>query len=427
MLRLVIMTILAGLLSVVGVAANSEPLVLDLRSASQLAIRTNPHLGSASAAVDVSRAGVGKARSALRPALSIQSGYSYLSNDTVFGTTPIWKHNTLVNTIAVQQIVYSGGKLEAGVSAAGYALDATSSQRRAAQAQVLAGVATAYFRARQAGEGIQAARDSLKSLQAGYDAATKLRDAGVVSKTDVLRAEVALASAKASLIAAENNRALAVAVLKSAVGLRQDVEVDLPADAADKSPDAADSAEPAQRPEVDALAAAVLAADAAAKAAGADTRPVVAVSADFHNEPEGSQFPRQTNTLLLGVSVKYNVLDGGLSRSGIAEAKAVAEKARQELESGKQQVEMQQRTALMSLASAKARVEVTASQVESARESLRALSAGYKEGITPLTDVLSAESVLTSATVDRLSALYDVKIAQVNLLWAYGLTDVLAQ
>ncbi len=427
MLRLAITTMLAGALWLTGVAANTEPLVLDLKSASQLAIKTSPQLGSAEAAVDVYRAGVGKAKSALRPTVSLQSGYSYLSNDTVFGTTPIWKHNTLINTIGVQQIVFSGGKLQAGVSGARFALDAASSQKKAAQAEVLAGVATAYFRARQASEGIGVAEDSVKSLQAGYDAATKLRDAGLVTRTDVLRAEVALASAKASLIAAKNDHGLALAALKTAIGLGQDAEVDLAANAVDSSPDAADSAAPSQRPEIDARTASVLAADAAGQAARADTKPMVAVSADFQNEPEGSGFPRQSNTLLVGVVVKYNVFDGGLTRSSVAQAKAASEQARQDLESEKQQVELQQRSAVMSLGSAKARVEATASQVQSAEESLRALQVGYKEGLTPLTDVLSAESALTSARAARISALYDVKIAQVNLLRAYGLTDVLAQ
>ena len=60
-----------------------------------------------------------------------------------------------------------------------------------------------------------------------------------------------------------------------------------------------------------------------------------------------------------------------------------------------------------------------------AEEIVRVLQAGYKEGITPLTDVLSAESALTIARVNRLTALYDVKIAQINLLRAYGQTDIL--
>ena len=88
-------------------------------------------------------------------------------------------------------------------------------------------------------------------------------------------------------------------------------------------------------------------------------------------------------------------------------------------------MEFEQRSAQLNLESAQARLDATATQVSSAEESLRALEAGYKEGITPLTDVLSGEAALTGARAGRLAAEYDVKIAEVNLLRAFGQTGAL--
>lgn len=418
--------VIAGVaLASAGLAADTQPLVLDLKAASQLALRANSQLGSAGASAEMFKAGVGRAKSALYPTVGAESNYSYLTKETIFGNTPVLEQNTEANRLGVQQTVYSGGAVQAGVNRAQQSYLAASHATQATKADVLTNVAAAYFRARQAAETIDVAQASAKSLEASYDAAQKLHESGVVTNSDVLRAQVALTSAKSGLIAATNGHQVALAALRTAIGLPQDCAIELDPTAADTAPDFATKAAPALRPEIAAGTASVQAADAARKAASAGKKPTVALVADYYNQPVGAQFPRLTNTVMAGVLIKFNVFDGGLTRANMSEADAAARKARQDLETEKRQVELEQQTAKLDLDSARANVETTASQVQSAEESLRALQAGYKEGITPLTDVLSAEAALTSARVSRLAALYNVKIAQVSLLRAYGQTDAL--
>ncbi len=426
--RVILLLLLAGLCAhSAALAADSQPIMLDLKSASQLALRTSPQIGSAGASADMSKAEIGKAKSALYPNVGAESGYSYLTKPTFFGGTPVLETNTVISRLAAQQTVYSGGQVQANLNRARQGFVAASQGARATQADVLADVGTTYFRARQAKETIDVANASVKSLEASYGDAEKLHDAGVVTNSDVLRAQVALTSAKDDLIAATNNYNVALAALRTAIGLPQTTCIDLAADATDTAPETAAMTAPAERPEIAAGSASVQAAQAGAKAARAGKLPVVALSADFFNQPVGAQFPRLTNTVMAGVLVKFNVFDGGLTRANISEADAAARKTQQDLEAEKRRVELEQQSAKLDLDSACARVTTTATQVQSAGESLRALQAGYKEGMTPLTDVLSAQTALTAAKASRLAALYDVKIAQVNLLRAYGQTDVLTR
>lgn len=426
MQKRIIILITIGIIAATSAGiAEQQPIVLDLKSASQLALRTSPQIGSAGASAEMSKAEVGKAKSALYPNVGAESGYSYLTKPTFFGGTPVLETNTVISRLAAQQTIYSGGQIQANLNRARQGYLAASHGARATQADVLTSVGTAYFRARQAKETIDVANASVKSLEASYDVAQKLRDSGVVTKSDVLRAQVALTSAKDDLIAATNNYNVALAALRTAIGLPQTACIDLAMDATDTAPDAAALAAPVERPEIAAGSASVQAAEAGKKAARAGKLPKVALAADFFNEPVGAQFPRLTNTVMAGVLVKFNVFDGGLTRANISEADASSRKAQQDLESEKRRVELEQQAAKLDLDSACARVETTATQVQSAEESLRALQAGYKEGMTPLTDVLSAQTALTTARVSRLAALYDVKIAQVNLLRAYGQTDIL--
>ncbi len=428
MFRRVITTLVAGAVLAPGTAmAETQPITLDLRSATQLALKTSPQIGSAGASAEVAGAQVNKARSALYPTVGLESDYNYLSKETVFGNTPVWEHNTLINRVGVQQMLYSGGQVQANVNRARQGFLAAGYGAQAARADVVTNVAVAYFRAKQAREAIDVAEASVRSLEASYDAARKLHDAGVVTNSDVLRAQVALTSARESVITATNNYQIALAALRSAIGLPKDATIELAPNAADTAPDAAAQVKPEERAETAAAEAAVRAAEAAKRAAKAGRLPTVALAADFFNEPTGAQFPRLSNTVLAGLVVKLNVLDGGLTRANINEADAATRKAREDLEAQKRRVELEQQAARLDLESAKARVETTVTQVQSAEESLRALQAGYKEGITPLTDVLSAEAALTAARVNRLASTYDTRIAQVNLLRAYGQTEVLTR
>ena len=406
-------------------AADAQPIVLDLKSAMELAIKTSPQIGSANASAEVTLAQVDKAKSASKPAVGLESGYSYLSKETIFGTTPIWEHNTVTNRVGVQQTIYSGGQIQANVNRAHQGYLAAGYGAKAAQADVVTSVAVTYFRAKQAKEAIDVANASVKSLEASHDAAQKLHESVVVTNSDVLRAHVALTSAQESVIRSTNDYNVAIAALRSTIGLPKDAPVELASNVSDTTADVAVKAVPIERPEIVAQAASVQAAEAGKKAARAERLPTVALAADFYNQPAGAQFPRLSNTVLAGIVIKFNALDGGLTRASINEADAAVKKAREDLESEKRRVELEQQAARLDLDSANARVETTMSQVQSAEESLRVLQTGYKEGISTLTDVLSAETALTSARVNRLSALYDVKIAEVNLLRAYGQTDAL--
>jgi TolC family type I secretion outer membrane protein len=405
-------------------ASNTECVVLDLASASRMAMQKNPQLAGAYASADVIRASIDRAKSAGMPTLYLESNYAYVNEATFFGTTPVLENSTLDNRIGVQQLIYSGGKVQAGVSQAKHGYSAARESAAAAGEDVVTRVAEAYFRARQAREGIATAQSSVKSLESSREDAQKLHDAGVVTKSDVLRAEVALTTAKEGLIDANNRFNLALAWLKTSIGLPQNAQIDIPQAPCDVVP-SLPTLSSENRAEIRAAQARVKVAEASKRAAQAGNLPTVALAANFLNEPAGSQFPRKSNTVMAGVVVKFNVFDGGLTSADIDGADAAIRRAQQNLISTMQSVELQVETARLNLDSAQAKVTTTETQIQSAEESLRTLNVGYTEGITPLTDVLTAESALTQTRFSRLAALYDVKIAEVKLLRAVGQTQML--
>jgi len=418
--------ILAVLLCAAGVsgAVESTP-PLDLRAVCQLTRQHNPTLAGATAEAAQAAAMQRKAQAGLRPRLTARSSYSHISEPTLFGATPILESDTFINRIELTQPLYTGGQLQAAVKAADYGKNAVEQGRAAVEAQVLTQAAGAYFRALQAKAAVAVAESSVNSLTANYDDARKLFEAGVVINSDVLRAEVALASAKDQLISANNNYATAVAALKTAIGLPQETDIEL-SSAGQDLPDMAQL--PAKtRAEVEATQFGVKAAEAQISAAQGASRPSLAVFVDYENQPKGAEFPRLSDSTMVGLQMQFTLFDGGHNRAEVAAAKAAAAKAASDLDGAKQQTEFQLEASRLALVSAQDRVKALATQVKSAEESYRVVSIGYQEGVNVLTDVLGVEAMLTQARSAHLNADYDLKIAKLNLLLALGQTQKLTE
>lgn len=405
-----------------AVEAASPP--LDLRAVCLLTRQHNPALAGAAAEAAQAAAEQRKTQAGLLPRLTAKSSYSHISEPTFFGLTPILASNTFINRIELTQPIYSGGQLQAAVKAAAYGRSAAEQARAAVEGQVLTEAAGAYFRALQAKAAVGVAESSFNSLNSNYDAAQKLFAAGVVTNSDVLRAEVALTGAKDQLIAANNNSATALAALKAAIGLLQEATIELAAE------EPAPLADPTQLPaetrgEVAAAQFGVKAADAQLSGARGASRPSLGLFADYQNQPTGAEFPRLSDTAMVGLQLQFNLFDGGQTKAEVAAAKAAADRAASDLDEIKQQTEFQLQASRLALASARERVSALATQVKSAEESYRVVSIGYQEGVNVLTDVLSVESMLTQARISRLNADYDLKIAELNLLLALGQTKAL--
>lgn len=418
-------TAILGLSFLIGPACSDQPVILDLETSCRLTVQTNPRVLAARAAAEQAATGLEAARSALRPRLDISSNYNRVSKDTQFAGTPILEKDTVYNRAELRHIIYSGGRVGAAIRRAAEGDMASRQAYLQAEAEAVAASSRAYFRARQAREGIAVAESSSRALQASLDDARKLFEAGVVTRADVLRSEVALTAAREAIIAAQNTFSKAMAALKNAIGLSQQTTVVLAEQSGDVLLDNVAQLEPEPRPGVVAAEALLRASEAAAAASRAEKRPSLAFVADFQNEPAGSEFPRRSNSFAAGVMATMNIFDGGLTSARIEEAEAGVRKSAQELETARQAAALELEAARLDLESANARLRTTGTQVQSAEETLRVLKIGYREGINPLSDVLAAESALTAAKVSRLAAEYDMRIAQIDLAYALGRTDVL--
>jgi outer membrane protein len=406
-----------------GQGTISTPLTLKMAIAT--AIKKSPAALSAQDASRASSARLSEARSVGGFNLSVRSGYGYVSKETTFGGVPILERNTLTNSLVLEKLVYSGGRVRTSIDQANRSLDAAEQAVDAIRDALVLRVAEGYYMAKTARSGIDVTSESVDSLQASYDAAVKLKEAGVVTRADVLRADAELSSAQQKLLAAKNDYRTALAALRTTMGLDQTAEIDLTADEPDVNGLDAEKIQARERSDVASAKSALAAANAAVTVAKSGNRPQVFVEADALSIATGAQFPRRSNTVALGVSARVPIWDSGATKASVTEAGAMRDKAQQDLRAVTQSAQLELVSAKLDLENALERQKLSGTQVEAAQESFRVLQAGYREGIAPMTDVLAAQTAASGARFNRLATNYEVQMAQARLLAALGRTDLI--
>ena len=141
-------------------------------------------------------------------------------------------------------------------------------------------------------------------------------------------------------------------------------------------------------------------------------------------EPAATTGGGGSSDYLAGASVTYNVFDGGRN-ARIAQARAEANLASSEQEQLANQIRFEVVRAYQQYISARERLKVAERIINQAGEALRIVQDRYQEGLTTITEVLRAETALTRARLNVLSARHDYYVGFASAMLSTGrLTDL---
>ena len=121
-----------------------------------------------------------------------------------------------------------------------------------------------------------------------------------------------------------------------------------------------------------------------------------------------------------GVTMRWNLFNGGADRRRIDEASHQTAAARAGERQASQAAQLELRQAEASFAAANERIGVAEAAVEHARESLRIVKNRFGAGLTTVQELLRNETALVDAEMRRLRARYDQRIAAVMTELAAG-------
>ncbi len=329
-----------------------------------------------------------------------------------------------VTQLSIELPLYTGGRLVAGVRAAGATAEAARLSYERRQQTTAYHTLHAYRSAQAAAYALTIATDAVEAAREHAETTARLARQGRIVASDRLTAELSLASAQSLREQAAHRERLAIEELRLVTGLPADGALLLlaweSAAAPATQPAAALSEQRAldTRKDLKANAAQLAASRTKITAARAAFGPQVAVVAADSWYDDNAALANKSQSIM-GV-VSLNLFNGGRDWHGLTAAQHDTEQSELRLEGTRQAVRNEVRAAASRLTEANARRQIAAQSVEKARENARLVKQRYGEGRTILIDLLMAERVLVEARNEELTAGLSQELSAAQLQLAEG-------
>ena len=461
-----------------AVPSPADTLVLSLAEAVDRAARQSDETRLAVADVEVAEAQILSARATGLPQLRLQSTYNHqIENARAQAVGQIFgQNNTYNSNLNLSQTVFQGGRVVNAARAARRVGEAAQLGLEETRRQVTVDVQRAYLTAVLATQLVDIQTQNLALADARVAQIERLEAGGRAARYDVLRARVERANLEPLVIAARNERELAVIELRGLLNvplarpLRLTTALDADAVAAALAP--ADTARAMRQPgdvvetagmrEVapalvearPAVRAARLTAEARRYAIGvarADRLPTVALAYSFGYQayPVGgflqnvpTQFGRVVQSPCptdeqptrtcnaqnggwfsdrgLNLVVSWPIFDGLRTRANIELAQSQARIAELRLEQQREAVGLEIARARATLAAAAALLAAQRQNVAEAEEAYRLAALRFERGLGTQLEVSDAQLAQLTARTNAARAAYDVHLASAEAARAEG-------
>ncbi len=432
------------ILLVLPLAALAQKRTLSLDEAIAAGLEASPGLHASRMKADASAARTREAAAGRLPALRFGGGYTRLSQVPPFEVSlPIFPEPIVVSQnyfnnwnlrLSLQQPLFTGFRLEAGSESARELERSSALDLEKDRSEFIFAVKSAYWglaRARDVAavieENIRQVGEHLKDVRAFYGQ-------GLLTKNEVLRAELQLSTTEIMAIDARNAVEVARTSLDTLIGLPVSTELDLTTSAeslASNSPEAGAAAPDeaaaqslidaalTNRPELKSAEFRIKASEAGVKAARAGWYPQLALAANYYYlRPNQRLMPAQDKfygTWDVGVAVSLDLWNWGLTKSQTEQAKSALAQARDARKLLEDQAVLEVTQSRLALAQAREKLRVSGQAVGQADENLRLIRDRFRQGVALNTDVLDAEVFLLQARLARTQAAIDLVLGQARL------------
>lgn len=427
---------------------------ITLEQALDLSFNNNPDVAEAKLEVERSEAGLREARAAWFPTLDLGSDLNY--GNSAFLDSPIEQNidslteeaiednpgvsedvireNTEArftdtdsasfnfnNSLTVGFSIYNGG-------ARGAQIETAKNQLRSSELGLKTAIEVVEFETSRDYYGLQNADAQVEIEEASVeDASQTLKDAQLLEKAglgtrfDVLRAEVELAQAQQRLSTANANQNISRRQLAETINVSHDTDLST----ADKIEEAGTwefSLEESivqafeNRAELEQL---LLQKDIAGEQrslALSQVRPNLSANASYgiNNDFEDDDIDFNDN-YQVGLSLQWRLFDGGAARAAARQSEKDGEIAEVQFTNQRNQIRFAVEQAFFQLESNKNNIGTATKEVELAEESLRLARLRFSAGVGTQTDVIEAQTQLTTARGNLVSSIIQYNQSFIDL------------
>jgi outer membrane protein TolC len=346
----------------------------------------------------------------------------------LFRNSPFGAPNTWNVEVKGSQLLWSGGKVGAGLKAAKSFRAGAQAQADETAAEIAFRVKRAYLDAAVAGRLVEIARAGYEQARAHLSQVQKFQRAGTRAEYDQLRAQVDVANQEPRVVAAENGQTLAMLELRRLVNVptSQEIELATPVMSTDGTLPVAilDSVVAPNRAAVTAAEAQVGLRQQLVRAARADRLPTLSVGATLSNQafsdqvsPFDERFRRNWSA---EARLSFPIFLGFKTSGSIRRAQAALEQARADRDQAVEQVGLDVAQARAELERAQALVGARRATVRQAERAQYLATVRYTNGIATQLEVTDARVLAQQAETNEVQATRDYLFALALLERALG-------
>ncbi|MCD4774871.1 MAG: TolC family protein [Candidatus Aegiribacteria sp.] len=322
----------------------------------------------------------------------------------------------------------------AGSRMASRAEELSLQQSRAAEMDAVVQVVQAFYGVLLSQEMMNVSAEALEIAEAGYELAVLRYDAGTISRFELLQSRVAWENRKPGLISAENalenaSTGFAVAIGQDSYGLFQ-VEGCLDAEPEFKIPGTLEEAREAMyrnSPDLQVAEYMGLIGDAGVDMARASFLPQLVFQTDLNYMAARSdasfEIDDYDRNLVASVAIQVPLFNGFSDISGFNSARAERTASEASARSIRQATNLSLVSAWNNLQAAREGVAATCSTVEQALEGAEIARISFEAGMITRLEMDQSFLALTTARTNNASALFNLRIAEAELLRAVGMME----
>jgi outer membrane protein len=374
------------------------------------------------------------ARAGLFPRVNASLSQTFLAHQpqAIFGSTavPVSEQNFLAYSINIQQTLYDFKRTALRYAASRTVVDTQKLDTEKIRNLAAIDFTLAYYDLLEAEQLAAVAAREVERLQSHLNNAQSLYTEGMITKNDLLQAEVRLSDAKQRLIGARNLGTVNASRINNA--LMQPLTADVvvadvhKADLANPEADLEKAWEVSlkERPEIKIVAETLKALDMEEKAKKAEFYPELFVSGSYDYTENRYQVYEGNWAVMLGIGV--NLFSGGSTRAEVTRFEHQRSRLLEEKEKLMDDIKMEVQRNLLDTATARQKIDVMKDALQQAEENLRINRTRYQEGVGTATEVLDAVTLLTVAETNYYRAVYDLGRAEAAAMYSQGrdLTEV---
>jgi outer membrane protein len=409
------------------VVDGGAPRPVTLPEAIRLAQQNSPQTISARNATRANEATVRTRLSAFFPTLSGSASGGHGSGTTFNSAGQIIQRNSVTpwsfsRRLSASWLLFDGGDRNFQLNVARANVASAEANEVAAEFSVAYSVSQQYFAALAARESRSAAVTALAEAQQNLRAATARIIAGAATRSDSLRAVIAVGNQQLAVLSAENDLQNANAALTRLVGTPFVVTAN-EGDTAVVAPIEADSAvllnALESAPTLLAAKASVAAARASVRSSRTDYFPTVSTSYGFTDQNASPNFdwgqgPTSRNKSF-SLSMNIPIFNGLAREEAVQRAKINEMNANASLRDARLLAQQQLVQYVGQLRLAQARIAIMRASLEAAQEDLRVQQQRYDLGASTQLELLTTQTQLNSARYNLVNARYQLRIARAQI------------